>query len=229
MAAARIRSSLNVRMVRSRVNLEFLIANRRRSNRVLQRARVSIAAHRVIARFWVVDSDWEPDRPPASCPYSVQRHRHNAAYQHSEATIHYRFHPWAGVTLPVIGRNVHRGVRVLTVRLPHGAALSIPEWMTRPEAAAFGLRSSPVLPARTLQHLRTTLDILLSSPSDESSRGGSYGATTCLQSTDSDPAEATRHSATGEGAKPSRAVDTKSIVGDCVQRNHAQVRGGERQ
>jgi len=49
----------------------------------------------------------------------------------------------------------------LTVSLPHGAALSIPEWMTRPEAATLGLQSSPVLPARALRDLRTTLDILL--------------------------------------------------------------------
>jgi len=49
----------------------------------------------------------------------------------------------------------------LTVSLPNGAALSIPEWMTRPEAATFTLKSSPVLPARALRDLRITLDTLL--------------------------------------------------------------------
>src|SRR5262249_5815151 len=119
--------------------------------------------------------------------------------------------------------------RALTVSLPDGAALSIPEWMTRPDAATFGLQNSPVLPARALRDLRITLNILLSLPSDESARGGSYGATTYLRSTDSDPTEATRLSATREGAKSSRAVDAKPIVGDCVQQNHGHVRGGERQ
>src|SRR5215469_10644290 len=39
MVVARIRSLLNAQMVRSRVNLESLIVKRRRSNRILQRAR----------------------------------------------------------------------------------------------------------------------------------------------------------------------------------------------
>src|SRR5215468_3985199 len=154
---------------------------------------------------------------------------YNAAYQHSIATIHYRFHPWVGLTLPVTARNIHRGVRALTVSLPDGAALSIPEWMTRPEAATFTLKSSPVLPARALRDLRITLDTLLSLLSDESASGGSYGATTCLRSTDSDQTEAARPSATGEGAKSSRTVGAESIVGDCVQQNHGHGRRGERQ
>jgi len=177
----------------------------------------------------VRDRCQESSRQRASSGDSFQRHRHNAAYQHSEATIYYRFHPWAGLTLPVTARNVHRGVRALTVTLPHGAALSIPEWMTRPEAAAFALRSSPLLPARTLQDLRTTLDTLLSLPSDESASGGSYGATPCLRSTDPDAIEAARRSATGEGAKSSRATGAASIAGDCAQQNRGHVRQGERQ
>ena len=134
-----------------------------------------------------------------------------------------------GLTLPVTARNIHRGVRALTVSLPDGAALSIPEWMTQPDAATFGLQNSPVLPARALRDLRITLDILLSLPSDESANGGSYWATTYLRSTDSDPTEATRLSATGEGAKSARAVGAESIVGDCVQQNRGNVRRGERQ
>jgi len=66
-----------------------------------------------------------------------------------------------GLTLPVTARNIHRGVRALTVSLPDGAGLSIPEWMTQPDAATFGLRNSPVLPARALRDLRITLNILL--------------------------------------------------------------------
>ena len=97
-----------------------------------------------------------------------------------------------GLTLPVTARNTYHGVRALTVSLPDGAALSIPEWMTRSDAATFTLQNSPVLPARALRDLRITLDIILSLPSDESASGGSYGATTCLRSTDSDPTEATR-------------------------------------
>ena len=101
--------------------------------------------------------------------------------------------------------------------------------MTRPEAAAFGLQSSPVLPVQTLRDLRTTLDILLSLPSDESVSGGSYEAATCLRSTDAEPTERTRPSVAREGAKRAGAVGAEPIVGDRTQGNHRHVRGGERQ
>jgi hypothetical protein len=42
-------------------------------------------------------------------------------------------------------RHVHRGVVALVVSLPD-CALVIPEWMTRPEAAALSLRSPAAIP-----------------------------------------------------------------------------------
>jgi hypothetical protein len=43
---------------------------------------------------------------------SSPRHRHNAEYPQSEATIHYRFYPYAGMALPVTACKVHRDVVV---------------------------------------------------------------------------------------------------------------------
>src|SRR5215471_9166817 len=50
--------------------------------------------------------------------------------------------------------------------------LALPEWMARPEAAALGVRSPPLVPLQHLRELRITLDSLLSSLSDDSSSGG---------------------------------------------------------
>jgi hypothetical protein len=54
------------------------------------------------------------------------------------------------MALPVTACKVHRDVVVLIVDLPD-STLAIPEWMARPEAAALGVRSPPLVP---LQHLR---------------------------------------------------------------------------
>src|ERR1700746_605696 len=79
----------------------------------------------------------------ASSTGSSPRHRHNAGYPQSEATIHYRFHPYAGMALPVTACKVHRDVVVLIVGLPD-STLAIPEWMARPEAAALGVGGPPL-------------------------------------------------------------------------------------
>ena len=130
-------------------------------------------------------------RQRANSTDSSPRHRHNAVDQHSEATIHYRFHPNAGMALPVTACKVHRNVIVLLVGLPD-STLAIPEWMARPEAAALGLRSPPLIPVQHLRELRITLDSLLSSLSDDSISGGGHEATTGFRSTDFTSTEPTR-------------------------------------
>ena len=81
------------------------------------------------------------------------------------------------MALPVIACKVHRDVVVLLVDLPD-STLAIPEWMARPEAAALGVRSPPLVPLQHLRELRITLDSLLSSLSDDSISGGGDEATT---------------------------------------------------
>src|SRR6516165_7230079 len=132
----------------------------------------------------------EQCRRRASSIGSSPRLRHNAGYPQSEATIHYRFHPYAGMARPVTACKVHRDVVVLIVDLPD-STLAIPEWMARPEAAALGVRSPPLVPLQHLRELRITLDSLLSSLSD-SIRGGGDEATTCYRSTDLSSTEPTQ-------------------------------------
>jgi hypothetical protein len=155
------------------------------------------------------------------------RHRHNAVDQHSEATIHYRFHPYAGMALPVTACKVHRNVVVLLVGLPD-STLAIPEWMARPEAAALGLRSPPLIPVQHLRELRITLDGLLSSLSDDSISGGGHEATTGFRSTDFASTEPTRSCVARIGARRARAIGPENAVGDCVKRNHVLLKRGER-
>ena len=87
------------------------------------------------------------------------------------------------MALPVTACKVHRNVIVLLVGLPD-STLAIPEWMARPEAAALGLRSPPLIPVQHLRELQITLDSLLSSLSDNSISGGGHEATTGFRSTD---------------------------------------------
>jgi hypothetical protein len=78
-------------------------------------------------------------------------------------TIHYRFHPCAGKSIPVIGCNTHCGTAVVVVRQPDGTAAYIPEWMVRPEARQLGLRHRPRLPLGCLDDLRDVLGAILTS------------------------------------------------------------------
>src|ERR1700693_291418 len=138
-------------------------------------------------------------RQRASSTNSFPRHHHNAVYPPSEATIHYRFHPYAGMALPVTACKVHRDVVVLMVDLPD-STLATPEWMARPEAAALGVRSPPLVPLQHLRELRITLDSLLSSLSD-SIRGGGDEATTCFRSTDFSSTEPTQFRVARNGTR----------------------------
>ena len=166
-------------------------------------------------------------RQRASSIGSFPTHRHNAVDQHTEATIHYRFHPYAGMALPVTACKVHRNVVVLLVGLPD-STLAIPEWMARPEAAALGLRSPPLIPVQHLRELRITLDGLLSSLSDDSISGGGHEATTGFRSTDFASTEPTRSCVARIGARRARAIGPENAVGDCVKRNHVLLKRGER-
>src|ERR1700704_3905026 len=147
-------------------------------------------------------------RRPASSTSSFPRHRHNAVYPQSEATIHYRFHPYAGVALP-------------------DSTLAIPEWMARPEAAALGVRSQPLVPLQHLRELRITLDSLLSSLSD-SIRGGGDEATTCFRSTDFSSTEPTQFCVARDGTRRARTIGPENAAGDFVQQSRAHFKQGER-
>src|SRR6202050_450723 len=168
----------------------------------------------------------EKCHPQASSIGSSPRHRHNAGYPQSEATIHYRFHPYAGMALPITACKVHRDVVVLIVDLPD-STLAIPEWMARPEAAALGVRSPPLVPLQHLRDLRITLDSLLSSLSD-SIRGGGDEATTCFRSTDLSSTEPTQFRVARNGTRRARTIGPENAAGDFVQRSRAHFKQGER-
>jgi|SRR5215469_2535178 len=101
---------------------------------------------------------------------------HSARYQMGEVTIHYRFHPYAGRSMPVIGRNVRAGVAVVTVRQPDDTAAYIPEWMIHPEAKRLNLRSQPRLPLGCLRDLRDVVGAILRmlAGTGESDNGGAH-------------------------------------------------------
>jgi len=87
------------------------------------------------------------------------------------------------MVLSVIKRTAHRGTPVVEMSLGDRTSVLIPEWMTRPEAAAVSLRSPPLIPLANLRDLRVTLDSILGSLCDDTVHRGSHEATTCLQST----------------------------------------------
>jgi hypothetical protein len=154
---------------------------------------------------------------------SSPKQRHNAGYH--TATIHYRFHPLAGMVLPVRARRVYRDTALLIVRHPDGSLSHVPEWMTSPEAAVFSPRSLVVLPVRNLRDLRNTLDALLSSFSSDSDDGGGRGNTTCRQSTKS---VSTGDSAGSARASEALAIAAQPVVGGRVRRKHGKSYQGER-
>jgi len=130
------------------------------------------------------------------------------------------------MALPVTACKVHRDVVVLIVDLPD-STLAIPEWMARPEAAALGVRSQPLVPLQHLRELRITLDSLLSSLSDSISGGGDE-ATTYFRSTDFSSTEPTQFCVARDGTRRARTIGPENAAGDFVQRTRAHFKQGER-
>ena len=161
-------------------------------------------------------------RSTGCCP----THRHNAGDQAPGVEVHYCFHPYAGMTLAVTRRNVHRGIATLIICQPDGTIGHIPEWMTRPEAASFSLRDPPAI---SVQCLRDLLDGILSLLPDDSISRGSHAPTTCSRKTTrSVPSEASRHTAAPRGVLGTPALGTASAGGDLVDPVQRQSRWGAR-
>ena len=131
------------------------------------------------------------------------------------------------MALPVTACKVHRDVVVLIVDMPD-STLAIPEWMARPEAAALGVRSPPLVPLQHLRELRITLDSLLSSLSDDSISGGGDEATTYFRSTDFSSTEPTQFRVARNGTRRARTIGPENAAGDFVQRSRAHFKQGER-
>jgi hypothetical protein len=163
---------------------------------------------------------------PANWIGSFQKERHNAGYH--TATIHYRFHPLAGLVLPVRARRVYRDTALLVVNHPDGSLSHIPEWMTRPEAAVFNPCDRVVIPVRNLRDLRSTLDVLLSSFSSDSVDGGGHAKTASVQSNGFVSSEPARGSASSDRAREAPAIAAQPIVGSRVRRKHRKAQQGER-
>jgi Family of unknown function (DUF5372) len=89
------------------------------------------------------------------------------------ATVTYPFHPLVGQSVSIVGCHDHGGTYHLVIRKPDGAKCLIPEWMTRPEAEAIRILSSPRLSVNLLIELRDLIDrIMLTSPVEKRISGG---------------------------------------------------------
>ena len=98
--------------------------------------------------------------------FGAPKQRHTAHYQDpEEVLILYRYHPRAGLTLPLIGRTHYHDEHFLIVRQPDGTHLHVPEWMTHPESAGGAHHWPPRLPLASLTALRSAVDGVLSLPS----------------------------------------------------------------
>ena len=92
------------------------------------------------------------------------RQRHGAGILASEETVYYAFHPLAGRTVASTGRRVvYGGEAHLTIRLADGTLTLTPEWMLRPAAAGYEVRSALRLSLARLRDLRVYLDAVLGS------------------------------------------------------------------
>ena len=132
------------------------------------------------------------------------------------------------MVLPVIARRVYGDTALLVVRHPDGSRAHIPEWMTSTEVAVFSPRDRVVIPVRNLRDLRSTLDVLLSSFSNDSVDGGGHAKTTCVQSTGSVSSKSTSDSAGSDRASEALAIAAQPIVGSRVRRKPRKAQHGER-
>ena len=132
------------------------------------------------------------------------------------------------MVLPVIARRVYGDTAHLVVRHPDGSRAHIPEWMTSPEVAVFNPRDRVVIPVRNLRDLRSTLDVLLSSFSNDSVDGGGHAKTASVQSTESVSGESARGSARSDRASEALAIAAQPIVGSRVRRKPRKAQHGER-
>jgi hypothetical protein len=67
----------------------------------------------------------------------------------------------------VFGRGTNGGEPRLILRDVGPKSAEIPEWMTKPAAAALSIHAPPRLPLDCLQALRSALDVILSVAGDE--------------------------------------------------------------
>jgi hypothetical protein len=108
--------------------------------------------------------------------YSSSRRAHSARclkFDQTIATVTYPFHPLVGQSVSIVGCHDHGGTYHLVIRKPDGAKCLIPEWMTRPEAEAIRILSSPRLSVNLLIELRDLIDrIMLTSPVEKRISGG---------------------------------------------------------
>jgi hypothetical protein len=132
------------------------------------------------------------------------------------------------MVLPVIARRVYGDTALLVVRHPDGSRAHIPEWMTSTEVAVFSPRDRVVIPVRNLRDLRSAIDVLLSSFSNDSVDGGGHAKPRCVQSSESVSSESARGSASSDRASEALAIAAQPIVGSRVRRKPRKAQQGER-
>ena len=78
-------------------------------------------------------------------------------------TVKYRFHPLRGGSYPVIRRHQFRNEVCYAVRRLNGITVSVPAWMTQPQAATVEIVPHARLALDALLELRRLTTIYLSS------------------------------------------------------------------
>ncbi|HYN07158.1 MAG TPA: hypothetical protein VES67_07185, partial [Vicinamibacterales bacterium] len=81
----------------------------------------------------------------------------------ADVTICYCFHPLSGHSLPVVRLYYLHDEAYYVVRRTDGTPMSVPAWMTRPEAAYIEMVPTARLPVRALLELRRCAETCLSS------------------------------------------------------------------
>ena len=87
-------------------------------------------------------------------------------------TVKYRFHPLRGGSYPVIRRHHFRNEVCYVVRRPNGLTVSVPAWMTQPQAAAVEIAPYARVTLAALLELRRLTTIYLSSLASRTHDGG---------------------------------------------------------
>lgn len=106
-----------------------------------------------------------PESPPLPAPLPnasclLRANQSHSAYSRDAVTVHYRWHPLFGQTLPVLRRMVDRRGEHLFVQLPDGTVCSLPTWMFNPSCSTRYYLGPPLIAVDALRHLRDLLSSL---------------------------------------------------------------------
>ena len=133
--------------------------------------RPHITSRATSGRWSGADRRPRPDRSPAhrsrrtdrsgDASPGRSRRSHTARFRSDEVTVHYRFHPLAGIPVRFYRRHRFPEQTILIVERPDGSIVHVPEWMTLPAAAEIALEDRPRLSLQALSELRASIEALV--------------------------------------------------------------------